>query len=729
LFYFSRLDLSRIINSNEYWLIIKAGIISILEKNAPLRTKVVRPEKTVPWYDNDVLYLARKRNKLYFIAIKSKNKSDWTDFTKIRAEFKKLIRSKRASHYQQFIRENSVSNAKLWNFIDPLINPNKKSQIIPATLLPDWINVTAQDVANCFSNFFDSALAKFSFKSTIDCISFIEQHFSNDALPKNSNGLSFGFAEFTESEVLKAFNNSKESSSPGFVGIESKIMKYCCPTISYVFTKLFNHILLTSEIPLDWKISHITPIYKNKGSKTALDNYRPISVISPIAKIFESLLAVRIRYYFEENNLFFASQFGFRQNQSCEHAINTLFELLIDAREEHKYSIAVLLDLSKAFDTLDHELLLAKLSLYNFSDNSCKLLKNYLSNRFSITCSNGATSDKKLFKVGVPQGSILGPLLFIIFLNDICSLNLHSKLIIFADDTTVVHSESNIKTLIEHVTNDLSLINNWLKNNKLILNVAKTQSMLFNRVQGQYKNTGDNQDLMLKMDNTSISFVQSVKLLGCTITNTLSLEQHTIDICNKVRSKTFLLKKCAYLFSKEFNATLFKVFIQSRFDYCSSLLLHFPNKIDSDRLERCFNRSIKTLLKLNLKNETLKKQKELLDHLRILPLKLRIFQHFTVYLFSLIKQNNMSILTKKIFSYKKTKIINNLRKKKLFVLPLFKTNLKEFSFCILSVKLLYLFLLEHLDKSIQNFKNYFYLHVLELYIISLNLFSKRSIFY
>jgi hypothetical protein len=247
--------------------------------------------------------------------------------------------------------------------------------------------------------------------------------------------------------------------------------------------------------------------------------------------------------------------------------------------------------------------------------------------------------------------------------------------------------------------------------------------MLFNRVQGQYKNVEESHDITIKMENSSISFVQSAKLLGCIITNTLNHEQHTIDVCNKVRSKTFLLKKCAYLFSKEFKATLFKVFIQSRFDYCSSLLLHFSNKVDSDRLERCFNRSIKALLKINLKNETLEKQKELLDQFKILPLKLRIFQHFIVYLFTLIKQNNMSILSTKIFSYKKTKTITNLRKKKIFSLPLFKTNLKEFSFCTLSVKILELFLYDHIEKSIQNFKNYFYLHVLELYIISLNLFS------
>ena len=382
------------------------------------------------------------------------------------------------------------------------------------------------------------------------------------------------------------------------------------------------------------------------------------------------------------------------------------------------------MDLSKAFDTLDHELLLFKLSRYNFSNESCLLLRNYLENRYNITCSNGAYSNKKLFKVGVPQGSILGPLLFIIFMNDLCYLDIRSKLIIFADDTTTVQSNNNLKTLMEYISADLDKITVWLKHNKLILNVSKTQALLFNKVHGQYKKKEpDDAEPALKMDNIPILFVNHAKLLGCTISNTLSFEQHTLDLCKTVRSKTYLLKKCSYLFSKDFNATLFKVFIQSRFDYCSSLLLHLSNKVDTERLEKSFNKSFKSLLRVNLLNKPISEQMGMLKHYKILPIKIRMFYHFIIYLFTMIKQNESSFLIKKIFSYKKTAFISNLRKNKRFVLPIFKTKIKEYSFCTLSVKFLDFFLYDHLDKTLQTFKTYLYLHVLEFYLKSLNLFS------
>ena len=227
--------------------------------------------------------------------------------------------------------------------------------------------------------------------------------------------------------------------------------------------------------------------------------------------------------------------------------------------------LSVFLDLSKAFDTIDHILLLEKLHFYGFSSSACSMIKDYLTNRHAIVRYEHKTSKKEPLNVGVPQGSILGPFLFIIFMNDMCHLTLHSKLHLYADDTTISYAHKDIITALRHLEEDLVKIAEWLEHNRLIVNWSKTNAMHFNHSR-KFNTASD--DLQLECNGNKIEFVDQTRLLGVIIDNKLTFTGHITSVCKQINSKTNLLNRCKYLFETNIMAILIKIFIQSKLDYC-----------------------------------------------------------------------------------------------------------------------------------------------------------------
>ena len=340
-----------------------------------------------------------------------------------------------------------------------------------------------------------------------------------------------------------------------------------------ILTDLFNLFLEKGRIPDEWKVAYVTPIYKGKGPKSELNNYRPISVISPVAKVFETLVASNIRSYLDSRNVLSESQYGFRVGRSCELALNTMVDDWRDVLDLDNRLVAIFLDLSKAFDTVDHKLLLKKLFFYNFDFSVIELMRNYLSDRYIRVNINGQLSKNEKLSVGVPQGSVLGPLLFIVFINDLAYLPLKSKLLLFADDTTAYMSGSNISSLLSELSDDLARIKEWLSHNRLVLNLSKTHAMFFKNKNGNAQNSDCS--LSLKCGDVNIEFVEETKLLGVILDCRLKFSSHINHLCKKANAKAFLIKKSLYLFPLNFRTLLFKLFIVPHFDYCSSLFIYF----------------------------------------------------------------------------------------------------------------------------------------------------------
>ena len=312
---------------------------------------------------------------------------------------------------------------------------------------------------------------------------------------------------------------------------------------------VINQTLLTGIFPNKLKIAKVIPLFK-KGDKSIIENYRPISILPSISKVFEKIIFNQLYDHFQKHNLFFNGQYGFRRNHSTELATLDLIEKIHHQLDTHKNPFAIFLDLSKAFDTIDHDILLTKLYYYGIRNQVLCLFKNYLSSRSQYISMGEIKSSLRNINTGVPQGSILGPLLFLIYINDIHTVSNKFDYILYADDTTLVSNTSTFKshnnqlTISENISIELLKISDWIAVNKLSLNAKKSKYILFHHI----RNKRDSGTIVnLQINSTKIQRVSDFNFLGVTINEHIDWSPHINKLSNKI-SRTLgvmnKLKRC-----------------------------------------------------------------------------------------------------------------------------------------------------------------------------------------
>ena len=281
----------------------------------------------------------------------------------------------------------------------------------------------------------------------------------------------------------------------------------------------------------------MTPIHK-KNSKTNYENYRPISLLSVVSKIYEKLIYVRIYNYLTVNNFIFSKQFGFRSNFSANHAIISLTEKIKSLMDQDYVVCGIFLDLEKAFDTVNHNILCDKLNFYGLRGNINNLIKSYLTNRKQYVSINGKDSEVRDITCGVPQGSSLGPLLFLIYINDFRFCLDQTESGHFADDTYLLYASKKMKTIEVVINTELKLVSNWLKLNRLSLNETKTELIFF-----RSKRRILDRNVIIKLNGKKLRPVNHVKYLGIYIDRNLSWDFHIIELSKKLSRANGILSK------------------------------------------------------------------------------------------------------------------------------------------------------------------------------------------
>ena len=328
---------------------------------------------------------------------------------------------------------------------------------------------------------------------------------------------SFQLDLVTSNFVKIQLQNLKTNKAIGLDKISARLLKDSADIIAPSLQALINKSFREGKFPSNWKSAKVVALFKN-GDKSNCDNYRPISILPTISNIIERAVHKQFYEFLQVNNLLFKDQFGFRNKMSTSSALLQFTDSLLKSMDEGLVSGVVYLDLKKAFDTVDHSLLLLKLSEYGVSTACLKWFRSYLSQRSQQTSVGDALSSKRNVTIGVPQGSVLGPLLFLVFINDLPLSVKHSNTILFADDTAIYYSGKNCNEIQNMMNEDLALVKKWLNDHRLTLNISKSKFVVVGGKQ-QLKRF---QDLTLKIEEDELSRESRYKYLGTIINENMT---------------------------------------------------------------------------------------------------------------------------------------------------------------------------------------------------------------
>ena len=535
---------------------------SSLNQLAPLKTKTVTFTHSAPWYTPELHKLKKQLRKLERL----RNKTGLTVHALAYKDhmdiYRSAINTARTTHYSGIIHSGSSNPRTLFATINKLLKPQDN---ISSTFTPEKCNT--------FALFFHSKIQ--SIHNQLASSSAITPDLE-PALPPPPNHQLSAFSPITTADISKTISSLKSSTSP-LDPLPSDLVKTCSTSLTPLITDIINSSLTSGTVPKPLKLAAVTPLLKKPGlDPDDPNNFRPISNLPLLSKLLEKTAAAQLTHHLHSNNLYETFQSGFRTHHSTETTLIKVINDLLLSTDSGSITILLLLDLSAAFDTVNHSILLSRLQSIGITDSALSWFTSYLTDRSHYISINNHKSNPSPVKHGVPQGSVLGPILFLIYMLPLGHIirrhGLHFHC--YADDTQLYISTKTITpAILSNLTDCISDIKNWMTRNFLKLNSNKTETIIF----GPKASLPTSQNFTLNIDGHTVTPSPSVRNLGIIMDPTLTFKSHINQI---TKSSFFHLRNISRLrptLSSSAAETLIHAFISSRLDYCNSILYGLPS--------------------------------------------------------------------------------------------------------------------------------------------------------
>ena len=572
----------------ECWDIMETNIRSEIDLMCPIKKFKVTASRD-PWITNELLEEIRDKDLALNRARRTGRDEDWAFARRERNRVGRLVELARRNFFEEEERNNRGDPKRFWKNVSSIIpnKSNEKSMIslvdhstnskVDPNAVPDYINTFFANVGiNLAKDFTDTWVPNY---------------------PPNTDTVLTDIATDFEQvhDLCKEINSSKSSAIDL---LSARILKDAFLVLTLQLVYLFNISLSQGIFPSKWKVATVIPLFKG-GSRSEVGNYRPISLLPLPGKLLEKIVHVRISQFLENSNVLCDEQCGFRKERSTTLSIVNLTDSLFTAINNHETSFAIFIDLKKAFDTVNHDILLRKLEHIGIRGRVLMWVSNYLHDRSQSTFANNSISGTLPVNCGVPQGSILGPLFFISYINDVKDYIDDVEIGLYADDTVIFTHDADWQLALASLQSKLDAFVKWCNMNALTINTKKTKFMTF----GTRAKIKKVQNARLLVGDSLIQKVPNYKYLGFTLDPVLSFASHISTLLNVVAHKAFVLSEMRRYLTERAAIRIYKAMLLPYFDY-ADIVYDRARQFDLDKLQRAQNKCLKTCMLANVRTDT-----------------------------------------------------------------------------------------------------------------------------